>query len=146
MRTAAALAVAAALSVAGCGTSSPSTNQLRNAATHACLAAGRELSRIPTPGLPSGGEAFLAAGVTALRGEQAALDRLSPPGDLASGYARATSATRRELSALESTLKGLKAGNDPVVAIKTLQQQLLVSERLAATSWRGVGIPACADS
>jgi hypothetical protein len=146
VRTAAALAVAAALSVSGCGTSSPSTDQLRSAATRACVAAGRELSRIPTPGLPSGGEAFLAAGVTALRGEQAALNRLSASGDVASAYARATSATRRELSVMESTLKGLKAGNDPVVAIKTLQQQLLPSERLAATSWRGVGVTACADS
>lgn len=146
MRAAAALAVAAALSAAGCGSSSPSADQLRSAATRACTIAGRELSRIPTPGLPSAGEGFLAAGITALRGEQAALARLSPPGDLASTYARATSATRRELSAMESTLKGLKAGDDPVVAIKTLQQQLLGLERGATASWRGLGVTACADS
>jgi hypothetical protein len=52
-------------------------------------------------------------------------------------------ATSAELTALRSTLKGLKAGNDPVVAIKTLQQQLAPAEMKASIAWSALELPAC---
>jgi hypothetical protein len=134
-----------ALLVAGCGTSSLSAQQLHSGVMRTCLRATRSLNRIPTPQLPSGGAAFLRRGIGVLKPELAALDRLHPGGGLASSYARARNATHAELAALESTLKGLKAGNDPVVAIKTLQQQLLPLEQRAAAAWAAVGVAACAD-
>jgi len=134
-----------ALIVAGCGTTSLSAQQLHSGAKRACLAATRTLNRIPTPQLPSGGATFLRRGIGALKPELAALDRLHPGGGLAGNYVRARNATRQELAALQSTLKGLKAGNDPVVAIKRLQQQLLPLEQRAAASWAAVGVPVCAD-
>jgi hypothetical protein len=133
-----------ALLLAGCGTSSLSAQQLHNGAGRACLAATRALNRIPTPQLPSGGAAFLRRGVSVLKSELAALDRLHPGGGLAGAYARARNASRHELAALQSSLKGLEAGNDSVVAIKTLQQQLVGLEQRAAASWAAVGVPACA--
>jgi hypothetical protein len=134
-----------ALLVTGCGATSLSAQQLHSGAKRACLAATRTLNRIPTPQLPSGGGAFLKRGIRVLKPELATLDRLHPDGELAGAYARARTATRQELAALESTVKGLKAGNDPVVAIKTLQQQLIPLEQRAAASWASVGVAACAD-
>ena len=67
-------------------------------------------------------------------------------GALQKTYARALAATKQELGALESAVKGLKAGNDPVVAIKTLEQQLLPLEQRAASAWTAVGVPACSTT
>jgi len=144
-RPGAVAALVTAVLAAGCGTSSLSAQQLHTGAQRACLAATRTLNRIPTPQLPSGGAAFLRRGISVLKPELAVLDRLHPGGGLAGSYALARNATRQELAALESTLKGLKAGNDPVVAIKTLQQQLIPLEQRATASWAAVGVPACAD-
>ena len=55
----------------------------------------------------------------------------------------ATLAMQGELAALRSSLKGLRAGNDPVVAIKTLQQQLIALEQRANGAWRTLKVPAC---
>jgi hypothetical protein len=144
-RGAVAATLVLALLAAGCGTTSLSAQQLHSGAKRTCLAATRRLNRIPTPQLPSGGAAFLRRGTSVLKPELAALDRLHPGGGLAGAYARARNATRQELASLQSTLKGLEAGNDPVVAIKTLQQQLIGLEQRAASSWAAVGVAACAD-
>jgi hypothetical protein len=144
-RAGAALAAMAAVAVivSGCGSGSLSAAQLRNLAQRACTGAARRLNRIPAPRTPSDAEAFLRRGVSALQPEMTALDRLSPSPELASHYERARSATRREVDALRSTIKGLKAGNDPAVAIKTLQQDLLPLERRARAAWRALGVPSC---
>ncbi len=55
----------------------------------------------------------------------------------------AVQATDAELTALRSTLRGLRAGNDPVVAIKTLQEQLKPAEAEAGTAWTTLQLPAC---
>jgi hypothetical protein len=47
---------------------------------------------------------------------------------------------------LQSSLKGLKAGNDPIVAVKTLQTQLAPLEKQAGAAWRALGVPECADT
>lgn len=152
-RDCAALATTAAVAIAlsGCGGSgsgsgSMSAAQVRSAALRACTNAARRLSRIPAPRTPSATEAFLRRGVSVLEPELTALDRLSPGPNLAPHYQRARTATHREVDALRSTITGLKAGNDPTVAIKTLQQKLRPLERRAYVAWHAVGVPACADS
>jgi len=143
---AAAAVIAVAVAVAGCGSGSLSAAQLRSRALRACTEAARRLGRIPAPRTPSGAEAFLRRGVSALEPEMTALGRLSPSPERASAYVQARTATRREVDALRSTIKGLKAGNDPAVAIKTLQQELLPLERHAHAAWHTLGVPACSDN
>jgi hypothetical protein len=50
------------------------------------------------------------------------------------------------LALLRSALRGLKAGNDPVVAIKTLQDELGPAEDAAGHAWQEVDVPACAKA
>jgi hypothetical protein len=146
-RRAVAPALAAALAAAGCGGShSMSPQQLRTRAAQACTAATQRLDRIPTPKLPSQGAAFVRRGAAALRPELAGLNALHPEGELGERFGRARTATAQELTALESSLKGLKAGNDPVVTIKTLQAQLAPIEKRASAAWLALKIPACVDT
>ncbi len=140
-------ALAAALAAAGCGgSSSLSAHQLRTGATRACAAATQRLDAIPNPKLPSDGAAFLRRGVAGLRPELTALAALHPDGTLGEQFSRARTTTEQELAALESSLKGLKTGNDAVVAIKTLQAQLVPLERRATAAWLALKIPACVDT
>jgi cytochrome c556 len=140
-------ALALALAAAGCGgSSSISESQLRTRAARACTTATQQLDGIATPKLPSQGAAFLRRGAAALRPELAALDSLHPDGELGDRFGRARTATEQELKALESSLKGLKAGNDPVVAVKTLQAQLEPLEKRASAAWLELKIPACVDT
>jgi hypothetical protein len=137
----------AALAAAGCGgSSSLSAQQLQTGATQACTTATQRLDAIPNPKLPSEGAAFLRRGVAALRPELTALAALHPDGTLGEQFSRARTATEQELAALESSLKGLKAGNDAAVAIKTLQAQLVPLERRATAAWLALKIPACVDT
>jgi len=146
-RRAVAPALALALAAAGCGgSSSMSAHQLRTRAAQACTVATQRLERIPTPKLPSQGAAFLRRGAAALRPELGALNALHPEGELGEQFDRARAATEQELRALESSLRGLKAGNDPVVTIKTLQAQLVPLEKRASAAWLELKIPACVDT
>jgi hypothetical protein len=138
--------VALALGLAGCGSSSLSAQQLRARATLSCNLARRQTGRIPTPALPGEGARFLSRGITALTPELGVLKKLTPPSDLRATYRRALSISAGELRALRSTLAGLRAGNDPVVAIKTLQQQLVPLETRADADWRSLSLPACATA
>jgi len=142
----AALALLMTLAVAGCGSTSLSAQQLHAGARRACRAAVRRMHTIPTPELPAAGAGFIKRGIAVFTPELAALERLRPGAELAKRYARAVTVTRAELTALRSTVIGLRAGNDPVVAIKTLQQQLLALEQRAASAWAGVGVPDCAGT
>ncbi|MGZ4166947.1 MAG: hypothetical protein ACXVR1_12740 [Solirubrobacteraceae bacterium] len=142
-----ALALALALATAGCGgSSSMSARQLRTKATRACTVATQRLDRIPTPKVPSEGAAFLRRGISALAPELAALALLHPDGQLGEQFSRARATTERELKALQFSLKGLRTGNDPVVAIKTLQAQLIGLEKRASAAWLALNIPACVDT
>ena len=79
---------------------------------------------------------MLAPQVTALHG-------LRPSSDLQQQYTTAIRATDRELVLLRRALRGLRAGNDPVVAIKTLQDDLDPAEDAAARAWHAIEVPAC---
>jgi hypothetical protein len=122
-----------------------SVRQLRNHATAVCTVAAQRLNNIPTPQLPSQGASFLRAGVAALRPKLAALKTMHPGGEEGAHFRTAVNATERELKVLQSSLTGLKAGNDPIVAFKTLQTQLAPLERQASAAWRALGVPGCAD-
>jgi hypothetical protein len=141
----AAVVALVALAVAGCGGSNTlSTAQLHDRATQACNLARRRTNRIATPTLPSEGARFLSRGIAAMAPELATLKTLRPPAGVAGDYTRARAASDGEVRALRSALKGLKAGNDPVVSIKTLQQELAPLEAKGDDAWRAAGIPACA--
>jgi hypothetical protein len=147
VRHLAGFAAVIALTLAGCGgSSSLSSDQLNSRATRTCNLARRLTNRIATPTLPHQGTRFINRGVAALTPELAALNTLRPPSDLAGDYKDALEASAGELRALRSALKGLRAGNDPVVAIRTLQQQLTPLEARADTAWQSLGLPACANS
>jgi hypothetical protein len=132
-----------ALGLAACGSSSLSDPQLRTRAGRICNAARAATDRIPTPALPSKGAPFLSRGIAALAPELTSLARLRPGGDAAKIYAGVLADSRQELQALRFTLKGLRAGNDPVVAIKTLQQRLAPLQSRADDAWGSLGIEAC---
>jgi hypothetical protein len=147
VRRLAGLVLVVALGLAGCGGSSTlSTAQLHARATRTCNLARRRTNRIATPTLPGEGVRFLSRGIAALAPELTALNLLRPPTDMASDYKLALAASEGELRALRSALGGLKAGNDPVVAIKTLQQELSPLESRAHVAWSSLDLPACASS
>jgi hypothetical protein len=146
MRWRATLAVAIALGLGGCGGSSLSASQLRTGAGRICGLAQRRTARIPTPTAPSGESAYLRRGIAALGPELAGLRELNPPGGMAARYREAMDATAAEVRALRSTVKDLKAGNDPVIAIKTLQQKLAQPEGRAQRAWQALAISSCLRS
>jgi hypothetical protein len=146
-RRACAPIVALALAAAGCGSSSStSARQLRAGASQACTVANQRLNLIATPQVPSEGAAFVRSGIAALTTEVTTLAALHPSEEMEVAFRRAHTATRQELKALQSSLKGLKAGNDPIVAVKTLQAQLAPLEKQATAAWRALKIPACASA
>lgn len=139
-------ALAAVLALAGCGTSAMSSRQLRTKASRPCRIAQQSLSRIPAPTLPDGAAEFLARGIAALAAEHAVLARLHPGGSLGESYRRALTAGERQLAALRTAAGGLRAGDDPVRTVRTLQQRLTPLEARAVSAWRELGISACAGT
>ena len=133
-----ALSVGVVVVVAGCGAGLTAA-QVRNRATQTCERAAYRSAAIRLPGTPSGGRRFLGQGIAMLAYETRALRSLGDHGSIHV----AVSAMAAELAALRSSLKGLRAGNDPVVAFKTLQQQLAGPELRANTAWRTLRVPAC---
>jgi hypothetical protein len=136
---AAVLAVLVTFALVGCGSGSLSAAQVRTRAARICGVTARRTNRIPTPASPSAGSEFLVRGIAALVPELAQLRALRPP----AGYRSALGATAAELAALRSTLRGLRAGYDPVLAIKTLQKRLSPLEARGDAAWHSLGIPAC---
>lgn len=128
-----------ALALASCGSSGLSASQLRTSATSLCGAAAAREATIGLPEVPSAGQRFLIRGIAVLAPEVTELRELGATGS----FRDAVTATSAELAALRFTLKGLQAGNDPVVAIKTLQQRLLPLEFKANRAWQKLGIGAC---
>ena len=107
------------------------------------MAAQRASESITAPTDPAKGQLFLARGIAALAPQVTALHRLRPSSDLQVQYTTALRATDRELALLRRALHGLQTGNDPVVAIKTLQDELGPAEDGAARAWHEVEVPAC---
>jgi hypothetical protein len=140
---AAALGLLVALAVGACGSSSLSDTQLRTTAGRICTTADRRTERISTPARPAGATAYLSRGLAALTPEVTQLQALHPSSDLAGDYRTALHAAAAELAALRSAVKGLKARDDPVVEIKTLQHRLAPLEARADDAWRSADVDAC---
>jgi hypothetical protein len=138
-----AAALVAALLVIGCGSDALSDSQLRSRANRICRLTQRRAARIATPTTPADAAKFLNRGVAALAPQLRALQRLHPSSGLSGDYHGALTVSGQELAALRSAVKGLKTGNDPVVAIKTLQQQLAPLEADNARAWTALELPAC---
>jgi hypothetical protein len=145
-KTSAAAALAcSALLLGGCGSSSLSDKQLRRKATQICVNAQRSSESIAAPTDPAKAEEFLRLGIAALAPPVAALHKLNASSDLEDQYEAALRATDRELALLRSARRGLTTGNDPVVAIKTLQHELGPAEDAAGRAWHEVDVPACSQ-
>ena len=137
-------ALLACLSLTACGSSALSGAQLRTSAGRICRVATRRSGRIAVPTAPTQGARFISQGIAALDPGRHALARLDPPGPMRDQYERAIAAVADELTAMRSALTGLRAGNDPVVAIRTLQQELRGPEGRAAAAWDALRVPECA--
>ncbi len=133
-----ALSVLAAIMLAGCG-GGLTAAQLRRQATQVCDRAADQTAAIRLPKAPSGGQRFLAQGIAVLAPEIDALRSLGGHGAIVTAVA----AMQAELAALRSSLKGLREGADPVVAIKTLQHHLKGREQRADGAWRTLRVSAC---
>jgi hypothetical protein len=131
--------------IAGCGSSELSDIQLRNRVAALCAAATSQTGRIATPQAPAHGAAFLTRGIAVFKPELARLRSLRPPADLAGHYRTSIDALSRELANLELTVDSLHAGEDPVVAIRTLQHRLRPLESTEDRAWGALQVPACLD-
>jgi hypothetical protein len=132
-----------ALGLAACGGDSLSASQLRDTTVKICAAADRITDQIATPTTPKEGVEYLRRGVAALTPELNQLRTLHPPSDLADQYRTALDATASEIRALQNGMKGLRAGGDPVVEIKTLQHHLAPLEAKADRAWASADIRGC---
>jgi hypothetical protein len=137
------VAAVAALVLAGCGSSKLSSKQLRARATAACTVAARKTTHIPTPTDPAGGAAFLKRGIAVLTPAVAALKRLKPPPDVANVFENSVHGLEKQLDLVERTARYLRDAQDPVLAMKTLQQRLTPIEAGVDSGWRALEIPAC---
>jgi hypothetical protein len=137
------LATAAALLLGACGSKPLSSSQLHDQATRLCALATRQTDRIPTPASPVGSSGFLKRGIAVLTPELNGLRGLRPPGDVADVYFASLGAFANKLSYLRHAVYELSAGEDPVIAVKTLQQQLAPIESQENGAWQALEIPAC---
>ena len=142
----AAAAAGLALAVAGCGGGdSLSAKDLRTGATAICAAARAQTNRIPAPASPAGATVFLTRGVTVLKTERSQLQTLKPPDDLKQTWTTAMGAFSRRLAALSTTARDLAGGDDPVTAMKTLQEKLTPIEAREDDAWQQLAVPACVN-
>ena len=135
----AALGLIAAVALAACGNSSLTPAQVRARAGRICINAANHLDAIRAPTAASGAQTFVRRGIAVLAPEVRRLRALQTRGPVA-GAVRALDG---ELAALRGTLTGLRSGNDPVVAFKTLQRQLAPLELRVNAAWRTLRIPVC---
>jgi hypothetical protein len=140
----ASLAVLAAVLVGGCGGSQTlSSGELHVQATQLCTQASLETGRIRTPATPTGSVAFLQRGIEVMTPELAKLRALRPASDVADVYSTSITAFTKKLAAMKDAVRDLNGGEDPIVAVKTLEQSvgpLVVAENGA---WQALQLPAC---
>ena len=137
------VALALAPAIAGCGSTSLSTRQLRSDASRICASAARTAVKIVPPSSPSAGAAFLRRGAAVLGPELSQLRTLHPPNAMARDYRTALGDFSEIVAAIREGARALASGGDPVIEIKTLQQRLADSEQRADAAWKALGIPAC---
>jgi hypothetical protein len=136
---------ALAVVLAGCGSSEPSDVQLRNHANAICAAANRKASAISSPSSPDGVPAFLANGATVFSAELERLRALRPPSDIKDVYEASITALAKKVDELELTARRIHSGQDPVVAMKTLQEHLAPLESDEDHAWSALQVSACVN-
>jgi hypothetical protein len=134
------------LAFMGCGgaaKNSLSASDLRTQATRLCTIARKQTDRIAAPTGPATAAAFLNNGLAVLDPELAALRQLHPSGDLGQVYTTAIDAFARKVNALRTAAAKLAGNGDPVVTMKSLEQQLAPLEEEENGAWQALEIPAC---
>jgi hypothetical protein len=131
--------------LAGCGRKPLSSNELARRATEVCQLAAAQTGRIPTPARPEDSALFLKRGIAVMTGELAQLRALRPPSDVADVYAVSISSFAQKLEYLNKTVHALAGGEDPVIAMRTLQQNLAPVEKDEDGAWRALEIDACVN-
>jgi hypothetical protein len=131
---------------AGCGGSSTlSSNELLARATRVCRLAAAQTARIPTPSTPDGTTLYLQRGIAVMKPELDQLRSLRPPDDVADVYRVSMTTFARKLSYLSDTVHDLAGGEDPVIAMRTLQKYLAPVESQEDGAWQALQIPACVN-
>ncbi|HUO73096.1 MAG TPA: hypothetical protein VMU39_20175 [Solirubrobacteraceae bacterium] len=139
----AAALTAATLMVSGCGSQALSDGQLATQATRLCQLATLQTDRIPTPTDPSDSALYLQRGIAVMDGELAQLRKLHAPDDVADVYTVSINSFAKKLSYMRDTVHDLAKGEDPVLAVRTLQQDLEPVEAQENGAWRTLQINAC---
>jgi hypothetical protein len=133
----------AVLVVGGCGSSPLSLGDLRSQASRICSASSARLARIPTPASPAQAEAFLGRGIAALHPELSQLQALQPPSDDAAVYRATLTSFSTQLSYLTEAVHDLRSGEDPLIALKTVQREISTVQSQENGGWQALQIPAC---
>jgi hypothetical protein len=131
------------LAVSGCGSQPLSNSQLATQATRLCQLASLQTDRIPTPSDPSGSALYLKRGIAVMKAELAQLHKLRAPDDVADVYTVSINSFAKKLSYMRDTVHDLARGEDAVIAIRTLQQDLGPVEQQENGAWRTLQISAC---
>lgn len=142
-RDAAAVLIAAAAALGGCGGSDLSPAALRARADPICRQANAREKRIRTPSELAQAKPFLRAGIAALAPELRQLQRLHARGSATSVYRRALNGVAAELRELRESVRALEHGAETVLTVKTLQRRLAPVERDADEAWRSLRIRDC---
>jgi hypothetical protein len=137
--------LALTLGLTACGGDTLSTRELRNKATTLCTLANKQTNQLAPPSAPAGAAAFITDGAAILRPQLARLRALHAPSDLAQVYNTAIDGFARKLDVLDAAARDLKAGEDPVIAMKTLQTKLTPLEQQEDGAWQALEIPACVN-
>jgi hypothetical protein len=143
MKLRAGLVILGTAALSGCGSKPLTSSELQHQATRVCALASRQTDRISTPASPAGTDAFLKRGIAVMRPELTGLRRLRPPSDVADVYSTSLDAFATKLSDLEHTVRALTGGEEPMIAMKTLQQKLGPIESQENGAWQALEIPAC---
>jgi len=136
-------ALAALVTLGGCGGSSLSAHDLRADVTRSCTIGETRTNRITAPTSPAAGATFLRRGLAVLTPELDALRSLHPPGGLASNYDAAVDAFGGEVNAIRATFAQLGHGGDPLLRFPALARLLAPLETRENAAWQSLGIPAC---
>jgi hypothetical protein len=139
----AALPVLGVLLVSGCGGQPLSSSQLATQATRVCQLAAQQTERIPTPSDPAGSVLYLKRGLAVMAPELEQLRKLRPPDDVADVYRVSLTSFSKKLGYMRDTTRDLARGEDPVIAMRTLQQDLAPIENQENGAWQTLQITAC---
>jgi hypothetical protein len=134
---------AVAVIVLGCGSQPLTDSQLHSVATRLCSTATAQTDRIATPASPAETEAFLQRGIAAFTPALSGLRQLRPPSEVADVYSASVKAFGQKLSYLKDAEAALRKGEDPVIALKTLQHELTPLESQENGGWEALQLPAC---